>query len=289
VLFWLGEFLSAREHFERAVELSADSGQQLQLLLADPGMFSRVYLANDLWFLGFPDQALTWAEKAMAFALSLEHPNTIGAAMSFAILVRVWRRETGAVAQQAARATAYTEEHGLKFYQISVASYRGWALIEEGRLDDGIAAVRDGMKRWKSAGSARGDPWFASWLCDAYRRAGRLEEGMAAADQTLEWIQRFEERQAEAELYRVKGELLLTGRRHHQAERCFREAIEIARGQSAKSWELRATTSLARLLRDTRRRDEARTMLSEIYNWFTEGFDTADLKDAKMLIDELSA
>jgi class 3 adenylate cyclase/tetratricopeptide (TPR) repeat protein len=287
-LFWLGDFVLARQHLERAVELSPVPQEQLYLLLADPGMFSRVYLANDLWALGFPDQALAWAENGMAFAQSLGHPNTVAAAMSFAIHVRIWRREVIAVTQQAAQAIAYTEEHGLTFYQLPVACSSGWALAEEGKLDEGICALRDGIEAWKGVGSARGAVWFTAWLSDAYRRAGRLEEGVVAADQAFESIRQTGERQAEAELYRVKGELLLADGQQDQAEECLRKASAVARNQQARSLELRATTSLARLLRDTDRRGEARTMLTEIYGWFTEGFDTADLKDAKRLLEELA-
>jgi class 3 adenylate cyclase/tetratricopeptide (TPR) repeat protein len=287
-LFWLGHFVSAREHLERAIALSVDSGQQLHLMVADPGVFSRVYLANDLWALGFPDQALAWAEEAMAVAQSLQHPNTVAVAMSFSIYVLTWRRETSAVARQAAQAAAYMDKHGLAFYQVPVACSRGWALVEEGKFNDGVAVLRDGIEAWRAVGSARGATWFTIWVSDAYRRAGRLEEGMAAAEEVLATIDQSGERQAEAELYRVKGEILVGGGQRDQAEQCIRKAIEIARRQSAKSWELRATTSLARLLRDTNRREAARTMLAEIYGWFTEGFDTADLKDAKRLLAELA-
>jgi tetratricopeptide (TPR) repeat protein len=127
------------------------------------------------------------------------------------------------------------------------------------------------------------------WLAEAYMEAGRLDDGLSALTEALTAPDQNEERVAEAEIYRLKGELLLKQHDSNpEARRCFERAIEIARKQSAKSWELRATNSLVRLLAKQGRRDEARVILTEIYNWFTEGFDTADLKDAKALHDELS-
>ena len=127
-------------------------------------------------------------------------------------------------------------------------------------------------------------------MAEAYRKVGRTEPGLDALNEAVNLVDKTGTRCYEAELYRLKGELLLMQNAMNvaQAENSFQQAIELARKQSAKSWELRATTSLARLLRDTGRRDEARAMLAEIYDWFTEGFDTADLKDAKALLDELS-
>jgi class 3 adenylate cyclase/tetratricopeptide (TPR) repeat protein len=288
-LFWLGDFVSAREQLERGVELSAGSGEELRMLNNDLRVSTRLYLANDLWFLGFPDQALALADKAMTLAQSSEHYNTVASAMVQSIFLRVWRRETSAVVQQVAHAVAYRKEHGLSWLQVALAPCFGWALVQQGKFEDGIAALCDGMAAWKGAGTAMCAMWFASWLSDAYRQAGRFDEGLAATDEALKLIQRSGERNAEGELYRVKGELLRTDEQPDQAEVCFRKAIEIAHSQKAKSWELRATTGLARLLRDTNRRSQARATLAGIYYSFAEGFDTADLKEAKGLLDELSS
>jgi len=134
-------------------------------------------------------------------------------------------------------------------------------------------------------------PFFLGYLADAYLRAEELTEGLAVVDEALSLVSQTQERWIEAELWRLKGELARqTGLEGlPEAENCLRKAIAVARSQEAQLWELRATTSLARLLRDTNRRDEARAMLADIYNWFTEGFDTADVKDAKALLDELKS
>jgi predicted ATPase len=149
-------------------------------------------------------------------------------------------------------------------------------------MEEGLAALR-------ATGAEIGRPRWLSWLAEACIESGRLNDGLSLLAEALVVTNETEWRQHEAEIHRLKGELLL--RQDHsnraEAQSCFERAIEIARKQSAKSWELRATTSLARLLRDNGRRDEARAILDEIYSWFTEGFDTADLKDAKALIDEI--
>jgi predicted ATPase len=140
------------------------------------------------------------------------------------------------------------------------------------------------------AGAAIGWPWFLSLLAEACMDGGRVEEALCALTEARAIVNEHEERYLLAEINRLLGELLLKQNNSSavEAENCLRRAIEIARDQSAKSWELRATTSLARLIASQGRRDEARTILADIYNWFTEGFDTADLKDAKVLLDELA-
>ena len=168
---------------------------------------------------------------------------------------------------------------------------KGWLLVIKGELQEGIKTICDGI-----AGSATGaryhDSFHRALLSLAYLHANQFDDGLDSLDDALRLVPQSRERYYEAELYRLRGELLLTrGRVSDEAEiaDCFQKAIDVARLQNAKSWELRATTSLARLLEKQCRRDEARTMLAEIYGWFTEGFDTADLKDAKALLDELSA
>jgi predicted ATPase len=165
---------------------------------------------------------------------------------------------------------------------------QGWALSEQGQRE-GIALIREGLAAYQATGAGSFRPYHLALLAGGYRSAGQADEALSAVAEALAWADKNDERFYEAELHRFKGELLLKQDQSNTAEaqRCFQWAIAIARKQSAKSFELRATTSLARLLRKQGRRDEARTMLADIYNWFTEGFDTADLKDAKALLDQL--
>jgi len=181
------------------------------------------------------------------------------------------------------------EGSGLALLASITGICRGWALLRLGRIDEGLEDLlrfRRGVPLW----SVMSD-WLSLVLADGYLAAGRYAEGCVAAAEGLAEIERTGLRLNEAELCRVQGELLLKEdeSNHAKAQACFERAIEIARKQSAKSWELRATTSLARLLARGGRHDEARTMLAETYNWFTEGFNTVDLKDAKRLLNELSA
>jgi len=167
---------------------------------------------------------------------------------------------------------------------------RGWALAAQGRHEEGIAQIQEGLAAYRATGSAVGRSFLLALLAEAYMEAGRLDDGLNALTEALAAADEGEEC-GEAELHRLKGELLLRQNDLNAAEAqsCFERALAIARKQSAKSWELRATISLARLLDKQGRRDEARAMLAEIYGWFTEGLDTVDLKDAKALLDELSA
>jgi predicted ATPase len=156
---------------------------------------------------------------------------------------------------------------------------------------EGIVEMNEGLRDYRATGAGIGQPCFLSLLAKAHERTGRFEDGLRTLREALAIVNEHDEGQPEAELNRLMGELLLKQNDSNAAEArsCFERAIELARKQSAKSWELLATTSLARLLASQGRRDEARTMLAEIYNWFTEGFDTADLIDAKALLEELGA
>jgi len=167
---------------------------------------------------------------------------------------------------------------------------RGWAIAQDGQGDDGIGLILRGMEVCRSSGSTLEFPHCWASLADAYRAAGRVEEALGAVAEGLKQARETSARFNEAELCRLKGELLLMGGGPEaaNAERCFREAVEIARRQSAKSLELRAATSLSRLLQRQGKREEARRLLAEVYFWFTEGFDTADLRDASALVDELT-
>ena len=169
--------------------------------------------------------------------------------------------------------------------------FLGWVEASSGNLAHGVARMRDPLQEYRASGSANWSYYYLALFATALGQMKQFDEGLRSIDEAFGVIERGGARLYEAEVHRLKGELLRAQDSSNvtQAEESFRTAIEISRKQKAKSWELRSTTSLARLLRDTNRRDEARAMLSEIYNWFTEGFDTADLKDAKALLEELGA
>ena len=162
----------------------------------------------------------------------------------------------------------------------------GWARIHQGEVEEGISQIRQGLAGWRSMGVGYGLPMFLAQLANGYEMVRQPEKGLGVLEEGLDLVEKTGERFYEAEVHREKGYLLQLSGRPFEAEACFRQAIEVARRQEAKSWELRATLSLSRLLHEQGRSEEARQLLSEIYNWFTEGFDTPDLKEAKALLEE---
>ena len=287
-----GQLKLAREHQEITLSLYEQAHDRpLAFRIgvdAKQGILS--YAGWCLWLLGYSDQALATGNEAVAFARGLSHPNSLAAAEFFLNIVQEYRREAGAVQETAERVIAFSTEHGFGAWLLFSTSHRGWAIAESGHLEDGIALMREGLAIAHRAGADIGQTDMLCHLAEVCMKADRLNDALSIVSEALAAVDQQEERYFEPDIYRVKGEVL---RRQdysniHQVEECFRKAIDIARKQSGKSLELRATTSLARLLRDTGRRDEARSMLAEIYNWFTEGFDTLDLKEAKALVDELN-
>jgi predicted ATPase len=180
-------------------------------------------------------------------------------------------------------------EHGFPYYLALAEILAGWAAVQYGEGTPGVEAIKRGIDLWQSLGSGLAVPWFLGELAEGLRSIGRCDEALDVVSDALRRTEGSGERHFAAELHRIAGTALMAQDKSVEAETSFRRAIEIARTQSARMWELRATTSLARLLDEQGKRDEARTMLSDIYNWFTEGFDIADLKEAKALLDELNA
>jgi predicted ATPase len=289
---WMGQLLRAREHLENALSLyHRERGWPLafRYLGADSGVTSLSHAAWTLWYLGYPDQALKRANEAVALAEGLLHPFSLAYAVYCVGVLHQYRRETRAAQETAESTRALCVEHGLIDFFAYATSLHGWAMVEQGRNEDGIAQIQEGLAISRATGSQLRRPYFLALLAEAYMETGRFDDGLSALTEALAAAEEHENRYYEAEMHRLKGDLLLKQDDSNAAEAqgYFRRAIEIAREQSAKSWELRTTTSFARLLAKQGRRDEARSMLTEIYSWFTEGFDTADLKDAKALLDEL--
>jgi predicted ATPase len=290
--FNMGELLYAREHLEMAISLydrERHRSLAFRYLGFDAGVMCLCYSALTLWHLGYPDQALQRANETLATARGLSHPFSLAWAEFFVGVVRQLRREARAVQETAESLIALSAEHGLTDWLAYATILRGWAMAEQGHNEEGIAHIQEGLATSRATGTELARPGFLCLLAEACRETGRLVDGLSALTEALAAADEHEIRNYEPEMHRLKGELLLKQDDSNatEAHGCFQRAIEIARKQSAKSLELRATMSLARLLAKQNRRDEARTMLAEIYNWITEGFDTADLKEAKALLDEL--
>ena len=281
-----GRFASSRSHFEKALALY-DTISHRSLVgqsRSHPQVICRGYLGIVLFCLGFPGQALAQSNAALAVAQRLADPRFVAASLSLITPLLILIGDTAARADQLASVAG---EQGFAHWRGVGAIYRGWAKVNDGDVADGLPLMRSGTAAFRATGAELWTPHFIALLADAHEIAGQLEEALILLDNALEVVERIGERWLEAELHRNKGQLLLRQEHTEAAEELFRNALDIAREQEAKLWELRAAASLARLSRDQGRRAEARHLLAPVYGWFTEGFDTPDLKDAKALLDEL--
>jgi predicted ATPase len=287
--YCMGELLPAREHLEIPFSPYDPERDGAPTFGLDAGLICLSFGAWTLWQLGYPDQALKRGNEALALAQRLSHPFSLAFARIWVGVVHQYRLEARAAQKTAEDAIALCAEHGFSEYSAWATCLRGWAIAELGS-HEGLAQVQEGLAAYRATGAELWRPYFLCPLAEACRETGRLEDGLSALTEALATVDEHKNRIFEPEMHRLKGELLLRQNNSNiaEAQSCFEQAIEVARKQSAKSLELRATNSLARLLAKRDRRDEARTMLAGIYGWFTEGYDTADLKDAKALLDELA-
>jgi predicted ATPase len=242
------------------------------------------------WVLGYPTQATAAMEQTVARAQELGHPGSIGMALLMSAQLSQLRREPEPARIQAEEAMAVAEEHGLHAVTLWCLLPRGWAIAQLGDVAGGVSDIREGMDRRRAFGMGAVWPWFLALFAEACGELGEIEEGLTALAQAGDWERRNDERLYAAEVCRLRGELL---RRLEvpdliQVEGCFQSALAIARAQHAKSWELRGAMSMARMWLENGRSDDARALLLTVYEWFTEGFDTADLVDAKTLLDQMS-
>jgi predicted ATPase/class 3 adenylate cyclase len=290
----MGRLLSAREHIELGISLYDPERQRplaFRLGGTNPGVVGPSLASRILWLLGYPDQALERGNEALALAQRLSQPYNLAFAKVFVGFLHQFRGDVRAAQENAESLIALCAEYGLTNWLALATIVRGWAMAGQGRTQEGIAQIQEALANTRATGwSEIYRPYCHSLLAEACGEAGRLDEGLSALTEALIIADEHENRQYEAEMHRLKGELLLKQDDSNAAaaRSCFERAVEIARKQSAKSLELRATMSLARLLAKRGRRDEARVMLAGIYNWFTEGFDTADLEEAKALQEELT-
>jgi predicted ATPase len=232
-------------------------------------------------------EAVAVAQGALRHAREEQSLFSLGLAETVTCWFHQYRREPEIARTHADAGVALAEEHGFPEWMAWGIFHRGWAMAELGEVEKGVAEMAEGIAAFSPLGGVPRKQFTLAMLAQGYQRLGRHDEALAVFDQALAHVERTGEMLDTAEILRLKGELLLARDGLPDAERCFRAAIDLARAQHARWWELRATTSLARLLDKQGKRDEAHAMLADIYNWFTEGFDTADLKDAKELLDEL--
>jgi DNA-binding SARP family transcriptional activator/predicted ATPase/class 3 adenylate cyclase len=292
-LFHLGELVSARTHLEQGIALYNPRRHRLHSFLYghDPAISCLAYVSWTLWLIGYPDQGLKSANELLALAQDLAHPFSLGYALAHCALFHQFQGKVEKAQQLAKAAITLSTEQGFPFWLAMGTVLQGWALTEQGREEEGIAQMRQGLATWQATRIGIYQSYYLALLAKACERVGRVKEGLRLLTEALTIVDEIGERTFDAELYRLKGELLLkrneSDKDIHDAETCFQRAIEIARHQSARSWELRAATSLSRLWQKQGKKEQARELLQETYNWFTEGFDTADLKEANTMLDAL--
>ena len=286
----LGRLCTARANLERAINVlqPAVGHPGIDTYSVDLRVLCLVYLSWTLVALGYPDQARILSRQACAEAEDLGHHVTLAVALDRSTAFAEICRDTATVSRGIEKLSSLGREQSFPYYVAKGNFYRGWAMVEAGRIAEGIALMRAGLSEFQVTGDEEFMPHSLGLLAAAQAKLGELPQALSLVRDALARVTRTGERLFESDLNRIAGDLLLTMGQPDQAEQCFHKAVAVAREQDARLWELRATTSLARLWRNQGKHTEAQDLLAPIYGWFTEGFDTADLKDAKTLLDELA-
>jgi predicted ATPase len=317
--FMSGEFVAAHQHLEQGLILASSPQRHALSALpstqvpgVQPHLECLVYIAYTLWYLGYPDQALQRSHEAVHLAQGSSHPYSLALALASAAWVHQHRRETSAAQELAEAAMTIAAEHGF-IQREAIASIRyGWTLAMQGQAQAGIGHLQQGLAAYRATGAEQMWSAYLAVLAEVYAHAGHIADGLAALHEAMTLVDARVGFFYQAELYRLQGELLLqqagspgqvappeTSRSvrhtaaihrhpvgHTEAEACFRWALEIAGRQHAKALELRAAMSLSRLWQQQGQHANARRLLAPMYGWFTEGFDTADLQEARALLQE---
>jgi predicted ATPase len=287
--YWLGKPTAAAAHLEQARALPQE-GIFSAFRHAPSGVPYLAHVAWTLWTLGYPDQALTWSQEALTLAQELAHAYSVVRALHYASVLHGMRREWAIAQERAEASLALATEQGFVHWVGNAMLQQGMALAQQGHYEKGIAQISQGLAAKEAAGALLSRSVYLARLAAAYGESGQAEAGLRLVAEALAWVDTTGERFYEAEVYRIKGELLLRQAVPDapQAEACFQQALTVARRQQAKSVELREATSLARLWQQQGKRAAAYDLLAPLYSWFTEGFDTPDLQDARALLEALA-
>jgi len=290
--FYQGKYASSMPHLEKVISIAAtpeDRAEAYTYDVVDPWITSRSYRTWTLWLLGYPEQARSESLETVSTAQGVNHPFSLALALSFASWLDQFSRDVELTRETAEEALEMADEHGFAFWIGWAEVLLGWVRSEEGQHEEAIELIRKGLVDWRAQGSELGRTYFLALLAEAYGRAGKPNGGLEALDEAQEFAKATAEAYWDPEIHRLRGELLLQQDpgAAQAAEACLQQALNTARGQGAKSLELRAVMSMARLWRDQGRTGDARALLGDTYGWFTEGHDTHDLKAARALLDEL--
>ncbi|MER9256603.1 AAA family ATPase [Mesorhizobium sp. M0598] len=287
-----GELPAAREHLEQAIALYDPErhGSTAFTFGQDLGVAVLSHLVWVLWLLGYPDQASRRQAEALALARRVGHKNTLGFALMYSAMAGAYGHNAGVAAEHSASLLELAREQKFDLWRAGATVVNGWATARQGHGAVGIAAIERGLAEWTGSGAEWMRPFFLSLLADACALSGDVLRALGELDEAKAAVERTGQRWPDAELHRLRGQFLTAlpdGGRPGEASAAFQSAIQIGRRQSAKFWELRAATSLARLWRDEGKHADARDLLAPVYAWFTEGFETPDLKEARALLDTL--
>jgi predicted ATPase len=292
-MLWVGDPQETQTHGEQGMALyDREQHQSLAFLFGnhDPGVCCTMHSAMALWFLGYSQKAVERSRTGIAMARELYHIGTLAGELPFAGIIHQLRRDAPEVRKIAESLIVLSTEHGFPQWLAFGKVLDSWARAEEVHEVGLVAQLRGAINDYRAQYEPY-VPYFLALLAAIELAYEKADEGMAAVSKVLEMTGRTGSRLMDPELYRLKGELLLLSRgpgSEPNAEVAFSHAIEIARRQNTKSWELRAAMSMARLWRDQGKVQQARELLAPVYGWFTEGFDTRDLKEAKALLEELA-
>jgi predicted ATPase len=290
-LFFVGKFPSSQSHLEEVLALYDPVSHRsvLEQSAVHPHVTSQAFLGIVLLCLGFPDQALARSSTAIAEARRLAHPPSLASALSLGPILLSFIGDAALLGEWADELVEVTTKQAFPHWRAYGTIYRGWLKVKNGDVAGGVSHLRAGSAVCRATGAEAWTPYHIALLARACEIAAQDAEAATLLDQAVQSVEQTGERWFAAELNRQKGQLLLRRGQPEAAEQLYQKALCIAREQEAKLWELRATVSLTRLCRDQGRRAEARDLLARVYGWFTEGFNTPDLKEAKALLDELES
>jgi class 3 adenylate cyclase/predicted ATPase len=286
-----GDFVKARTHYDKGIELY-DPAEHRSLATRfgqDTGVAILSFRSWGRWFLGYPDAACADADQALSEAREIGHAATLMFALGATTFTRILCGNYATANLRADELTALADEKGSLYWKANAILQRGGVSVLTGKAADALQMITSGLTLWRSTGSTLYVPSWLAYLARAYAELGQFDDAWRCIGEAITAVETTKERFYEADVYRMAGDIALKSPESDaaKAEAYFERALALARARQAKSWELRAAMSMARLLRDQGKRDEARNLLAPIYGWFTEGFGTLDLKEAKALLDEL--
>jgi predicted ATPase len=291
-LVYTGDIIESLSHFERTIALY-DPTEHRPLAMqfgSDARAHTLCYRSMAFWFLGYPEAALADARRAVNDAREIGQAATLMNVLALTLYTYLFCGKYAAASAQTDELVILADEKGAVYWKAFAMWLQGWLLALTGKAAESVHMLASGITAWRSTGATLGGPTQLSSLAKAYADFGQFDEAWRCISEAMTAVETSKERWCEADIHRMAGEIALASPEPNaaKAEAYFERALSVARQQQAKSWELRAAMSMARLWRDQGKRDEARDMLAPVFGWFTEGFDTLDLKEAKALLDELA-